>query len=137
VFEEAWRHAGSLEDRGLPARAWLFGIARNLVNGHRRKLLRKAPQVTLEAYDAPESDRSLDPELMDLARAVASLPSALAEVITLRFVHGLSLAETADVLHTTIDGVKGRQARALADLRNRLEERGTTVTAAGGRAARA
>lgn len=120
VFEEAWRHADNLEDRGLPARAWLFGIARNIVNGHRRKLIRRAPHLALETYDAPEFDRGLDAELIDLARSVSELPGAQAEVITLRFIHGLSLAETADVLHTSVDAIKGRQARALSDLRERL-----------------
>jgi len=57
---------------------------------------------------------------MDLARAVASLAPGHGEVINLRFIHGLSLQETAEVLGTTVDGVKGRQARALAELRQHL-----------------
>lgn len=51
VFEEAWKHIDSVEDRGLPARAWLFGIARHVVASHRRKLLRRPPIVALEAFD--------------------------------------------------------------------------------------
>ena len=120
VFEEAWEHAESLHDRGLPPRAWLFGIARNLVNTHRRRWFRHQPALALEAFDGHAEDPGLDSELLDLAGAVASLAAGHGEVINLRFIHGLSLQETAAVLGTTVDGVKGRQARALAELRERM-----------------
>lgn len=120
VFEEAWKHAESLEDRGLPARAWLFGIARNLIASHHRKWFKQQPALALEAFDSAEHDPGLDPELLDLARAIKNLAAAHAEVITLRFIHGLSLQEAAAVMGTSVDGVKGRQARALAELRERL-----------------
>lgn len=120
VFEEAWDHAASFADQGLPARAWLFGIARNVVNTHRRKWLRRPPIVALEGFDGGESDPSLNPELFDLARGISLLDRSHAEVISLRFMHGLSLQETAAIVGTSIDGVKGRQARALAELRKHL-----------------
>jgi len=120
VFEEAWEHAESLHDRGLPPRAWLFGIARHLVNTHRRRWFRHQPALALEAFGGHAEDPGLDSEMLDLARALASLAAGHSEVINLRFIHGLSLQETAEVLGTTVDGVKGRQARALAELRLRL-----------------
>ncbi len=122
VFAEAWEHAATLEDRGLPPRAWLFGIARNLVNTHRRRWLKRQPMLALEAFDGQADDPGLSADLLDLARGVAALTAGHAEVITLRFIHGLSLQETAEVLRTTVDGVKGRQARALTELRARLGE---------------
>lgn len=124
VFEEAWDHAGSVEDHGLPARAWLFGIARNVVNTHRRKWTRRPAIVALEGFDGGAVDPSLSPELMDLARGIAMLDRSHSEVISLRFINGLSLQETAAVLGTSIDGVKGRQARALAELRRHLAHEG-------------
>jgi RNA polymerase sigma-70 factor (ECF subfamily) len=123
VFEQAWRHAATFEDRGLPVRAWLFGIARNVVGSHRRSWFRRAPQLAIEAFDGAGDDAALSPERLDLARAVAALEPAHAEVISLRFVHGLSLQEAADVIGATVDAVKGRQARALAALRERMVER--------------
>ncbi len=120
VFERAWRSAESFEDRGLPPRAWLFGIARNVVGSHRRWLVRQPPHVALEAFDAPGTDQALSPERLDLAEAIASLERAPAEVITLRFIHDLSLEQTAATLEITVDAVKGRQARALVALRDRL-----------------
>lgn len=121
VFEQAWRNATTLEDRGVPVRAWLFGIARHVVGEHRRSFFKRPPQLALEAFDSAAADPNLDPEQIDLARAVAGLPAAHAEVINLRFIQGLSLQETAEVLGTSVDGVKGRQARALAALRDRLQ----------------
>lgn len=120
TFAEAWEHADSFADQGLPARAWLFGIARNVVNTHRRKLVRRPPPLALETFDAGKSDPALDPALIDLAHAVSALDHGHAEVITLRFLHGLSLQETAGVLGTTVDAVKGRQARALVEMRKAL-----------------
>lgn len=120
VFEHAWQNAETLVDRGLPPRAWLFGIARNVVGSHWRRWFRQPPQLSLDAFDAPVSDGSIDHESMDLARAIARLEPAHSEVITLRFVHGLSLQETAASLDVTVDAIKGRQARALAALREIL-----------------
>ena len=121
VFEEAWRNADHLQDRGLPPRAWLFGIARNVLAGHRRKILRRPPPLAIEAYDGSTDDAALSADLIDLAEAIAKLPSAQAEVVSLRFIHGLSLQETADTLRSSVDSVKGKQARALASLKANLE----------------
>jgi len=120
VFEAAWKSAESVEDRGLPLRAWLFGIARNVVAGHRRSWFKAPPQVALETFDAPVSDARLAPEALDLARAIAALDGTHAEVINLRFIQGLSLQDVASVLGVSVDAVKGRQARALAVLREKV-----------------
>jgi RNA polymerase sigma-70 factor (ECF subfamily) len=123
VFEHAWRSADAFEDRGLPARAWLFGIARNVVASHRRWVFRQPPQLTLEGFDGGQADGGLSTDRMDLARAIAALEPAHAEVITLRFIHDLSLEDTAGTLGLTVDAVKGRQARALVALRAQLADR--------------
>ncbi len=119
VFQEAWQHIDSLEDRGLPPRAWLFGIARHVVGTMRRGLARRPPIVSLDAVTA--STPGPDGLQIELARALQRLPAKDAEVLTLRFLHGLSLAETALAMDTTVDAVKARQARALRRLRSELE----------------
>lgn len=121
VFEAAWKSAESFSDRGLPARAWLFGIARHVVANHRRSWLRKAPEISLDAYVEHGEAESHDDRL-DLVRAIARLTPGYAEVVTLRFLQGLTLAETAQVLGTTANAVKGRQLRALEALRELLGE---------------
>lgn len=120
VFEQAWRSSKALEDRGLPPRAWLFGIARNVVNSHRRWVFRQPPEVSLEAFDGMGGDPAQSPEKLDLIHAIAGLEPSHAEVITLRFLHDLSLDETADALGVSIDAIKGRQARALVALRAKM-----------------
>lgn len=120
AFEEAWKAAGSLQDLGLPPRAWLFGVARNVVNSHRRRLFRRPPHLSLEAYDSPGHDSALSTDLLDLARAIDGLSRDHAEIVTLRFVHGLSVEEAAAVLELTPGAVRGRQFRALAALREKL-----------------
>lgn len=118
VFEAAWANAGRLRDHGAPPRAWLFGIARNVVNDHRRRWFRRPPAFALTdnipGAAAPGGDDHV------LADAISRLPAGQAEVINLRFVQGLSLQEAADALGSTIDAVKGRQARALLALRQAL-----------------
>lgn len=121
VFEAAWKGAESYTDRGLPARAWLFGIARHVVASQQRRWRRRAPQISIDAYVESGQSESHDDRL-DLVRAIAALTPAHAEVINLRFLQGLSLAETAQVLNVTTDAVKGRQLRALEALRRELGE---------------
>jgi RNA polymerase sigma-70 factor (ECF subfamily) len=118
VFEAAWKGAHGYQDRGLPPRAWLFGIARNLVNSHRRALFRKPPELELGPETSPGASDEM--ERVELADAIKRLSRSHAEVIALRFVHQLTLDETAAVLSTTVNAVKGRQARALQALRDVL-----------------
>lgn len=121
VFAQAYESADRLEDRGLPPRAWLFGVAKHVVGTRRRQLVRQPAQLDLQAFDETQAGTlQMDPDLLDLAHAVRGLSRKHAEVVMLRFVHGLSLQETADVLRVSVDSVKGRQARALSELRSSL-----------------
>jgi RNA polymerase sigma-70 factor (ECF subfamily) len=120
VFEEAWRGIGRYRDEGLPLRAWLFGIARNLAGNHRRRFMTRNAQLSVDSLQVEGHPDAARAEMIDLAEAISSLDSGQAEVISLRYIHGLSLLETAAVLKTTVDGVKGRQQRALAALKTKL-----------------
>lgn len=122
TFEAAWKGISRYRDEGLPLRAWLFGIARKLAGKHRRRFMARNSQVSLDALEAEASTPTFDPRLADLAAALESLEPRYAEVISLRFLHGLSIRETAAVLKASEDGIKGRQRRALEALRQRLDE---------------
>jgi RNA polymerase sigma-70 factor (ECF subfamily) len=121
VFAEAWKAIGRFRDEGLPVRAWLFGIARRLTPRHRARFMARHPVISLDALQVEGSADAVSLEHMALAEALASLDAAQAEVLSLRFIHGLSLAEVAAVLGTSVDGIKGRQKRALEALRARLQ----------------
>jgi RNA polymerase sigma factor (sigma-70 family) len=78
-------------------------------------------QISADALDLPDDSTVDRAAYLDLVTALQSIEALQAEVVALRYIHGLSLEETAGVLKTTVDAVKGRQKRALIALRERLE----------------
>jgi len=112
--------------QGVPFQAWLFRIARNLAIDHNRvaKVRNHVPlQETLAANNpGPETtvERKLTSERLN--RAVAKLNQDQRDVIVLRFVVNLAIAETAMVVDKSQDAVKGLQRRGLASLRKLLSD---------------
>ncbi|MBN2387556.1 MAG: sigma-70 family RNA polymerase sigma factor [Anaerolineales bacterium] len=112
----------------VPFRAWLYRIARNLLVDHYRKAgIRQAVPLQetsagLPTAGAPEPlvERILTVERMH--QALACLDGALQEVVSLRFLAGLSLRETAATLGKTQAAVKALQHRGLAALRLAFSE---------------
>ena len=77
-------------------------------------------RVTLEGL-SDTADRDLDLlELDDALTELAAMNADLAQVVELRFLGGLSLDETADVLHVTQRTVSNHWRAARAWLRGRL-----------------
>ncbi|HTW21710.1 MAG TPA: SigE family RNA polymerase sigma factor [Mycobacteriales bacterium] len=76
-----------------------------------------------EAAHLTVPDRSDDHDRRDLvARAVAALPARQRAVVVLRFLCDLSEVDTASVLGCTAGTVKSQTARALARLRDLLDD---------------
>lgn len=116
-----------------PFRAWLYRIARNLLVDHYRRSAQR-PTTELAAVEtvaAPEADPlRLTDEALTAARlrqALAGLEDAQRETLTLRFLAGYSLAETAAALDKTEGAIKALQHRGLAALRRVLAEESTQV----------
>jgi RNA polymerase sigma-70 factor (ECF subfamily) len=113
---------------GAPFRAWLYRIARNLLVDHYRKAKTRAaaPLNEAEARSAPDDDPTFMIEqklsVEHLQRALAGLDDMQREVVTLRFLSGLSLQEAAAALDKTEAAVKALQHRGLAALRDALHE---------------
>jgi len=110
--------------RGRPLLAWLYTIARNLVNDHHRQRGR-ADVVGLDEslpgdFDDPEqaADRVLDRER--LAQALEELTEDQRQVIILRFFEELDNRTVAQVLDKSYGAVKALQHRGLAALRRVL-----------------
>ena|SRR6201993_605842 len=95
----------------------------NLARDRGRSLRRRAPEVELgDNMAAAAIDGSV--QLMErdtLTRAVRRLPRRQREVVVLRFLLDLSVAQTASALGTSEGAVKTYTARALARLRALLE----------------
>jgi RNA polymerase sigma-70 factor (ECF subfamily) len=106
---------------------WLYRIAHNLVIDHYRRRGR-ATQVsfdslpTLSAHgEGPEdaAERALLAERLRFA--INRLTEEQAQVVTLRFLEGLSITEVAEVTGKTEGSVKALQYRAVSSLRRLLE----------------
>ena len=113
------------ESRGSPFAAWLYRIARNLAIDYFRSAARArarhgAPEERAVGRDASAEDEALTAlERQVLREELATLPLAQREVLTLKFVCGLTNAEVAAVLVKSEGAVKALQRRALATLQRR------------------
>jgi RNA polymerase sigma-70 factor (ECF subfamily) len=124
VFLRMLRSLSSYRPQGVPFQAWLFQIARHLAADHfRQQRGRRLVQLD-EALASGEPDPAAvnERELTHrrLHAALAKLNPDQQEVIILRFMVGMSLAETAYVLQRSEDAIKGLQRRGLSALRAQL-----------------
>lgn len=107
---------------GLPARPWVFTIARHVWLMDVRARGRR-PQATVELPDLP-----VPAEVEGLAardtvrRALVSLLPDRREALLLHHVWGFSFAEIGQLLGIRADAAKLRSSRAMADLRQTLTE---------------
>lgn len=124
VFLRAWRRFDRFEWQGVDLGAWLTTIARNRVNDHFKSARFRLERSTDQIGDRDAGPRTDHPERVAEARELArSLADALEqlkgehrEVIELRFVHDMSVTETAAVLGRTVGATKALQYRALRSL---------------------
>jgi RNA polymerase sigma-70 factor (ECF subfamily) len=119
VFTRAWVTLNRYEYTGLPFVAWLYGIARHVVADELGRRSR-----TQSRADLPESfSRWAEDDRIELFEAIEKLPTEQRQVIEMKYFMGMRNPEVADVLNTTVNAVNGRQWRALAALRDHLEEK--------------
>lgn len=128
VFFRAMGHIETYTDRGVPFQAWLYRIAHNLTaNWHRDQGRRKV--VSLEDYIAGEligdaPDRAVeDQEDIDRLRAVLRrLPEERQQLLTLKFVDGMSNADIGAIMDRTEGAIKSLYHRTLLALRDELQQ---------------
>ena len=114
----AWRSSFS---------GWLYRIAHNLVIDHYRRRqratyinLEDAPPLTATEGDPLRSvEARLDSE--DLRVAIGKLTEEQAQVITLRFIEEMSIAEVAAIMEKTEGAIKALQYRAVLALRRIMQ----------------
>jgi RNA polymerase sigma-70 factor, ECF subfamily len=124
VFLRAYRRLDRFTWQGVDLGAWLTTIARNRVNDHFKSAKFRLERTTDEVSEPDPSPTADDPERVavsrDLARklgrALEDLKDEHREVIELRFIHDLSVAETAAVLGRSVGATKALQYRALRAL---------------------
>lgn len=102
--------------------SWLFSIARNIVYQQKRRQkfwgFFDETKATERPSEAAQPDVSTDVAL--LHEALARLPEAQREAITLFEIAGLSLEEIREIQGGTLSGVKSRVSRAREELKKRL-----------------
>ena len=110
ALARAWRKRSSYDPaRGTPA-AWLCAIVADQARRSRR---RRRPPVYL-AGQQPDRDTDRD---LDLERALTTLPPRQRAAVDLHYFAGLSVAETATVMHCAEGTVKSTLSDARARLR--------------------
>jgi RNA polymerase sigma factor (sigma-70 family) len=126
VFLRAFRSIDGFSGGAAEFRAWTFTTARNLLIDEARMRARRPPisdQPSPEVPTAGTEDDFLAVLGNDrVARLLAELTDSQREVIALRIVADLSLAEVADLVGRPISAVKRLQARALRTLQKKVLE---------------
>ena len=127
VFLRMIRALSGYRVQNVAFQAWLFQIARNLLNDHyRRSSVRNHVQLEENLMEDPTQPRSRPVESrltsVLLRQALEKLSIDQRDVIILRFVSGMPIAQVAQALDKTEDAVKGLQRRALTSLRDVLTE---------------
>ena len=126
TFVRALRRIDSFSWQGRDIAAWFITIARNLITDRAKSARFRFEVTTADMLDADEGPDGPETEVLRrlrdsrLIEAIRTLKPQHAECLVLRFLHGLSLAECAEVLGTTEGAVKQRQLRALRSLRREL-----------------
>lgn len=125
AFIRAYLSLATFDDQ-RPLRPWLLQITRNLARNRRRSIgrywanVRRWFQQQPEPVAAPRHRQRAESQL--LWQAVRQLKPAWQEVVYLRYFLELSEAETAASLEIAPGTVKSRLHRALAALKNVIEQ---------------
>lgn len=127
TFVKALRNIGTFTWQGKDIAAWFVTIARNVVNDHTKSAKFRMEVTTADMLDADQQVDAPEGEVLDrirderLLEAVKALKPEQAECVVLRFIDGLSIAETAVILGKKENAVKQLQLRAVRSLQRALE----------------
>ena len=128
TFFRALRSMSSFRWQGKDFGAWLMTIARNLTTDHfkagRTRLESTTEDMsTLDSTaEGPEGAVLASLTNEALLEALSQLPTEQRECLVMRFLQGLSIAETADVLGRSSGAVKQLQLRGVRNLAKILPE---------------
>jgi RNA polymerase sigma-70 factor (TIGR02952 family) len=122
TFVRALRRIDSLTFQGRDVGAWLVTIARNIIRDHVKSSRYRLEVTTADMRDADRATEGPENAVLQhlthqqLLACVQQLNSEQQECIVLRFLHGLSVAETAAVMGKKSGAVKTLQHRAVRRL---------------------
>ena len=126
VFCKAWENLDRYKPSGAPFEAWLYTIARNAVIDHyrTRKETVSLDEITTLAGNgpAPDEQAELQFETESLRDALQVLTDEQQQVLTLKFISGMSTDEIANMLGKRPGAVRALQMRGLQALSKILGE---------------
>lgn len=134
TFLHVFNGIGTFEGDEESFRSWVFTIAhRRLVDERRRSSRRPATEPLVgddphgDPGEAADSAVMAEADWERLEKHLAALTSIQRDVVLLRVVAGLSVAETAEVVERSEDAVRQLQRRGLQTLEERLTPQGEGV----------
>ncbi|MGH3413621.1 MAG: sigma-70 family RNA polymerase sigma factor [Marmoricola sp.] len=132
TFFRALRSMSSFRWQGKDFGAWLMTIARNLAADHYKAGRTRLESTTEDMQtldtttEGPESDVLTSLTNEALVGALGDLPNEQRDCLVMRFLEGLSIAETADILGRSAGAVKQLQLRGVRNLAKLLPEEAFT-----------
>ncbi len=131
TFMRVWQALPRYREEGH-FRAWLFRIARNLAADQYRRNKHCPEEVPFRSdehsnFQEPPAQAALNnlawqEQLEDVHTALQCLRPDYRTVLLLRFIEGLSVRETAQIMHRSEGAVRVLQLRALKALRKHLSK---------------
>ncbi|UCF16696.1 MAG: sigma-70 family RNA polymerase sigma factor [Phycisphaerales bacterium] len=123
VFLRVLRHIGQQNGSFV---AWLYRIAANIVADHARTKKTRQEGSTVEQLtelpvDGAEGGADTIGWRIDIHNAIVRLTDDQRELITLKFIQGLSNTDVAEITGRSTGAIRGLQFRALCALRLILE----------------
>jgi RNA polymerase sigma-70 factor (TIGR02952 family) len=128
TFVRALRRIDSLSFQGRDVGAWLVTIARNIVLDHVKSSRYRLEVTTADMRDADQATDGPEDAVLqhltnrELLACVQQLGSEQQECIVLRFIHGLSVSETAEIMGKKDGAIKALQHRAVRRLAGLLPD---------------
>ncbi|MEJ7770331.1 MAG: sigma-70 family RNA polymerase sigma factor [Geodermatophilaceae bacterium] len=128
TFVRALRRIDSLSFQGRDVGAWLVTIARNIICDHVKSSRYKLEVTSADmrdadrATDGPEDAVLTELTHVELLTCVKQLSPEQQECIVLRFLQGLSVRETAQVMDRNEGAIKALQHRAVRRLARLLPD---------------
>jgi RNA polymerase sigma-70 factor (ECF subfamily) len=128
TFFRALRSMSSFRWQGKDFGAWLMTIARNLTTDHYKSSRTRLESTTEDmsphdsATEGPESAVLASLTNEALLAALKKLPAEQQECLIMRFLQGLSIAETAKILGRSDGAIKQLQLRGVRNLAKLMPE---------------
>ncbi|MFC1913651.1 RNA polymerase sigma factor [Chloroflexota bacterium] len=124
VFIKAWKAMSSIRGEGKTFQSWLYRIARNHLIDYLRgtKKSSSLDRENLPEISDPKPEVGTELERRELLKTIDCLPDNQKQVIILKFLEGQNNQEIAGIMGKREGAIRVLQMRALANLRQKLNE---------------